>query len=85
MKEQVVEMNNIISSLLQLLTKFFSLKETELGNIEKVDVVKSKRSLTKANDYAEHALLIAERYSPSFIKKDRKRFDYLLKQYRKYN
>lgn len=78
-------MNNIISSLLDLLAKFFSLKETELGNIEKVDVIKSKRSLTKANDYAEHALLIAERYSIGFSKKDRKRFDYLLKQYRKYN
>lgn len=78
-------MSNIISSLLDLLTKFFSYKESEIDNIEKVDVVKNKKNLTKANDYAEHALLIAERYSLSYNSKDRRRFNYLLKQYRKYN
>ena len=78
-------MNNIISSIVQFLTKFISYKETEISNIEKVDVVKNKRSLAKAVDYAEHALLIAERYSLSYTTKDRKRFNYLLKQYRKYN
>ena len=78
-------MSNIISSLLNLLTKFFSYKESEIDNIEKVDVVKSKKNLAKANDYAEHALLIAEHYSLAFTPKDRRRFNYLLKQYRKYN
>lgn len=78
-------MSNIISSLLDLLTKFFSYKESEIDNIEKVDVVKSKKNLARAVDYAEHALLIAERYSLTFTPKDRRRFNYLLKQYRKYN
>ena len=78
-------MSNIISSLLGLLTKFFSYKESEIDNIEKVDVVKNKKNLAKANDYAEHALLIAEHYSLAFNPKDRRRFNYLLKQYRKYN
>ena len=78
-------MSNIISSLLDLLTKFFSYKESEVDNIEKVDVVKSKKNLARAVDYAEYALLIAERYSLTFTQKDRRRFNYLLKQYRKYN
>lgn len=78
-------MSNIISSLLDLLTKFFSYKESEIDNIEKVDVVKSKKNLVRAVDYAEYALLIAERYSIGYSKKDKKRFDYLLKQYRRYN
>lgn len=78
-------MSNIISSLLDLLTKFFSYKESEIDNIEKVDVVKNKKNMARAVDYAEHALLIAERYSLSYTTKDRKRFNYLLKQYRKYN
>ena len=78
-------MNNIISFIVQFLTNFISYKETQISNIEKVDVVKNKRSLAKAVDYAEHALLIAERYSLSYTTKDRKRFNYLLKQYRKYN
>ena len=82
---ELVEMSNIISSILQLLTKFFSYKETEINNIEKVDVVKNKKNLIKAVDYAEHALLIAERYSLCYTKDDRRRFNYLLKQYRKYN
>lgn len=78
-------MSNIISSLLDLLTKFFSYKESEIDNIEKVDVVKNKKNLAKAVDYAEHALLIAEHYSLAFTPKDRRRFNYLLRQYRKYN
>ena len=78
-------MSNIISSLLDLLTKFFSYKESEIDNIEKVDVVKNKKNLARAVNYAEYALLIAERYSLAFVPKDRRRFNYLLKQYRKYN
>ena len=59
-------MSNIISSLLDLLTKFFSYKESEIDNIEKVDVVKNKKNLARAVNYAEYALLIAERYSLAF-------------------
>ena len=78
-------MEGALQSLLQLLTKFCSMKESENNNIGNVTVAKDKKSLVKANDYAEHALLIAERYSLSYTTKDRKRFNYLLKQYRKYN
>lgn len=78
-------MEGVISNLFQILSKLLSYKETEIANIEKVDVVKNKKNLTKANDYAEHALLIAEHYSLVFNPKDRRRFNYLLKQYRKYN
>lgn len=82
---ELVEMSNIISSILQLLTKFCSMKESENNNIGNVTIAKDKKSLVKAVDYAEHALLIAERYSLAFVPKDRRRFNYLLKQYRKYN
>jgi len=78
-------MEGALQSLLQLLTKFCSMKESENNNIGNVTVAKDKKSLVKANDYDEHALLIAERYSLSYTTKDRKRFNYLLKQYRKYN
>ena len=78
-------MEGVISNLFQILSKLLSYKETEIANIEKVDVVKSKKNLARAVDYAEHALLIAERYSLAFVPKDRRRFNYLLKQYRKYN
>ena len=61
------------------------MKESENNNIGNVTVAKDKKSLVKAVDYAEHALLIAERYSLTFTPKDRRRFNYLLKQYRKYN
>ena len=76
---------NSIVALLQALGGFFDWKSSENGVILEKDIVKNKKSLTKANDYAEHALLIAERYSMGYSKKDKKRFDYLLKQYRKYN
>lgn len=82
---ELVEMSSIISSILQLLTKFCSMKESENNNIGNVTIAKDKKSLVKANDYAEHALLIAEHYSLAFTPKDRRRFNYLLKQYRKYN
>ena len=78
-------MEGVISNLFQILSKLLSYKETEIANIEKVDVVKNKKNLAEANDYAEHALLIAEHYSLAFTPKDRRRFNYLLKQYRKYN
>ena len=78
-------MGNSIVALLQALGGFFDWKSSENGVILEKDIIKNKKSLTKANDYAEHALLIAERYSISFTKKDKKRFDYLLKQYRRYN
>ncbi len=74
-----------LTALFQTLGGFFNWKSSENGVILEKDIIKNKKSLTKANDYAEHALLIAERYSISFTKKDKKRFDYLLKQYRKYN
>jgi len=78
-------MGNSIVALLQAIGGFFDWKSSENGVILEKDIVKNKKSLTKATDYAEHALLIAERYSLSYNKKDKKRFDYLLKQFRKYN
>ena len=78
-------MGNSIVALLQALGGFFDWKSSENGVILEKDIVKNKKSLTKANDYAEHALLIAERYSIGYSKADRKRFNYLLKQFRRYN
>lgn len=78
-------MLNSLTALFQAIGGFFNWKSSENGVILEKDIIKNKKSLTKANDYAEHALLIAERYSIGYSKKDKKRFDYLLKQYRKYN
>lgn len=78
-------MQSSITALLQAIGGFFNWKSSENGVVLEKDIVKNKKSLAKANDYAEHALLIAERYSLSYSSKDRKRFDYLLKQFRKYN
>lgn len=78
-------MVNSIVALLQALGGFFDWKSSENGVVLEKDIVKNKKSLSKAVDYAEHALLIAERYSLSYNKKDKKRFDYLLKQFRRYN
>ena len=78
-------MEGALQSLLQLLTKFCSMKESENNNIGNVTVAKDKKSLAKAVDYAEFALLIAERYSLSYTKKDQRRFNYLLKKFRRYN
>ena len=78
-------MQSSITALLQAIGGFFNWKSSENGVVLEKDIVKNKKSLTKAIDYAEHALLIAERYSLSYSPKDRKRFDYLLKQFRRYN
>ena len=78
-------MGNSIVALLQAIGGFFDWKSSENGVILEKDIVKNKKNFAKAVDYAEHALLIAERYSLSYNKKDKKRFDYLLKQFRRYN
>lgn len=78
-------MQSSITALLQAIGGFFNWKSSENGVVLEKDIVKNKKSLTKAVDYAEHALLIAERYSLSFSSKDQKRFNYLLKMFRRYN
>lgn len=78
-------LNSSLTALLQAIEGFLNWKSSENGVVLEKDIVKNKKSLTKAVDYAEHALLIAERYSLSFTKKDKKRFDYLLKRFRRYD
>lgn len=78
-------LNSSLTALLQAIEGFLNWKSSENGVVLEKDIVKNKKNLTKAVDYAEHALLIAERYSLSFTKKDRKRFDYLLKRFRRYD
>lgn len=78
-------LNSSLAALLQAIEGFFNWKSSENGVVLEKDIIKNKKSLTKAVDYAEHALLIAERYNLSFTQKDRKRFDYLLKKFRRYN
>lgn len=74
-----------LEALFKLVEGFFNWKSSDNEVILEKDILKNKKSLTKAVDYAEHALLIAERYSIGYCKKDRKRFNYLLKQFRRYN
>lgn len=78
-------MQSSITALLQAIGGFFNWKSSENGVVLEKDIVKNKKSLAKAVDYAEHALLIAERYNLNFTDKDKKRFNYLLKQFRRYN
>lgn len=78
-------LNSSLTALLQAIEGFLNWKSSENGVVLEKDIVKNKKNLAKAVDYAEHALLIAERYSLSFTKKDKKRFDYLLKKFRRYN
>lgn len=78
-------LNSSLTALLQAIEGFLNWKSSENGVVLEKDIVKNKKNLTKAVDYAEHALLIAERYSLSFTKKDKKRFDYLLKRFRRYD
>lgn len=74
-----------VDTALLLLEKVIELCKVRAENTTEIEVTKIEKDYRKAVDYAEHALLIAERYSPSFTPRDRKRFDYLLKRYRKYN
>lgn len=74
-----------VNCLLSLLTEITNLLAKRVEKVTEVEVTKLQKDYRKAVDYAEHALLIAERYSLAFTEKDRKRFNYLLKRYRRYN
>lgn len=74
-----------VDSALLLVKEFVNLLKTRVEATSEIEVTKIEKNYRKAVDYAEHALLIAERYSPSFTKKDKIRFNYLVKRYRKYN
>lgn len=74
-----------LEALFKLIEGFFNWKSSDNEVVLEKDIVKNKKSLAKAVDYAEHALLIADRYSIGYSKRDRKRFNYLLKQFRRFN
>lgn len=74
-----------VDSALLLVKEFINLLRARVEATSEVELNKIEKDYRKAVDYAEHALLIAEHYTPSFTKKDRTRFNYLLKKYRKYN
>lgn len=74
-----------VDSALLLVKDFINLLRVRVEATSEVEVTKLEKGYRKAVDYAEHALLIAERYTPSFTKKDRTRFNYLVKKYRRYN
>lgn len=74
-----------VDSALLLVKEFINLLRARVEATSEVEVTRIEKDYRKAVDYAEHALLIAEHYAPSFTKKDRTRFNYLVKRYRKYN
>lgn len=74
----------IIKHLLQTLTSLFSYRETVSANQATAEVINDKKDLQRACNYAELALELVQSKAKFDKKRDDKKFQRLLKKFRRY-
>lgn len=78
-------MGTAITALLELLKQFLCVKQTDMENRPVLDAIRDKRNLKKATDIMEKVLLIADKYTEQFDKKDLKQYNKLKNRFLKFN
>lgn len=74
-----------ITAFFEMLKQAFNLKQTDIENKTTLEVVKDKKSLKKATNYAEKILKITDKYIRFFDSKDLKRYNVLKDKFNKNN
>lgn len=74
-----------ITAFFEMLKQAFTLKQTDIENKTTLEVVKDKKSLKKATNYAEKILKITDKYIRFFDSKDLKRYNILKDKFNKNN
>ena len=74
-----------IQSACEMIKSFFNLRQSDIENKPTLEIVKDKKDLKKASNYAEKIIDIAEKYSKYFTKTDLNHFNSWKKQFKKYN
>jgi hypothetical protein len=74
-----------IQSVCEMVKQFFQVRQTDMENKPTLEIVKDKKDLKKATNYAEKIFRITDKYTKYFNKTDLKNYENWKRLFEKYN